>query len=432
MAEEFLSCAGLFVTLAACPQPQQHYNAFGQFTLSSSPRPRAPRMNLHEYQAKALLRAAGVSVPASALVTQLSDLDAQAEQLGAPWVLKAQLHSGGRGKAGGVALLDSLEALRTRAAALLGSRLVTHQTGAAGLPVSALLLEKPTAIARELYLAVLVDRAAARVAFMASAAGGMNIEEVAASTPEQIISLHVDPVAGLQPYQCRRVGFALGLSGTQLRELQGIMQALYDLLLRADASLIEINPLVVTSDGNLMALDAKINLDSNALYRHADLLALRDLSQEDAREAAAAEHELNYISLDGTIGCMVNGAGLAMATMDLVKLQGGSPANFLDVGGGATAARVAEAFKLILSDSKVRAVLVNIFGGIVRCDLIAEGIIAAVKEVGIQVPVVVRLEGTNAPQGLALLDQSGLTITTAADLTEAAQAVVALAQGARA
>ena len=262
---------------------------------------------------------------------------------------------------------------------------------------------------------------------MASVAGGMNIEEVATATPEKIVTIYVDPVVGLQPYQCRRVAFAYGLEGAQVRELQAIMQALYQLFIDKDASLVEINPLVVDKEGRLLALDAKINLDDNALYRHPELVELRDLSQEDAREAAAAEHQLNYISLDGAIGCMVNGAGLAMATMDLVKLHGGEPANFLDVGGGTTAERVAEAFKLILSDANVRAVLVNIFGGIVRCDEIAKGIIAAVTEVGIEVPVVVRLEGTNAPQGLEMLDRSGLNLETAEDLTEAARKVVALA-----
>ena len=290
-----------------------------------------------------------------------------------------------------------------------------------------MLVEKPTGIARELYMGALVDRAAKRIAFMVSVAGGMNIEEVAAETPEKIVTIHVDPAAGLQPYQCRRMAFALGLESTQVREFQGIAFGLYRLFLDQDVSLVEINPLVVTDEGHLLALDAKINIDDNALYRQPELVAMRDISQEDAREAAAAEHDLNYISLDGTIGCMVNGAGLAMATMDLVKLHGGDPANFLDVGGGTTAERVTEAFKLILSDSKVKAVLVNIFGGIVRCDLIAEGIINAVREVGIEVPVVVRLEGTNAPQGLQMLDDSGLNLETAEDLTEAARKVVAMA-----
>jgi succinyl-CoA synthetase beta subunit len=341
--------------------------------------------------------------------------------------MKAQVHAGGRGKAGGVVVVDSLEAARVAAGRLLGTRLVTKQTGPKGLRVSSVLVEAPTAAARELYLSLLVDRGSRRVLIMASPAGGMDIEEVAATAPERIHTVHVDPAAGLQPYQCRRLGFGLGLDAAQQKQFQQILFALYRLFLDCDASLVEINPLVVTPEGDLLALDAKINLDDNALYRHADLLALRDVSQEDPREAASKEHDLNYITLDGTIGCMVNGAGLAMATMDLVQLHGGQPANFLDVGGGTTAARVAEAFKLILSDPKVRAVLVNIFGGIVRCDLIAEGIIAAVREVGIAVPVVVRLEGTNAPEGLRLLEASGLALQTAADLTEAAEKVVAAA-----
>ena len=291
-----------------------------------------------------------------------------------------------------------------------------------------LLIEEPTAIARELYLGALVDREARQVVFMASAAGGMDIEEVAASTPERILTTRVHPAAGLQPFQCRRIGFGLGLDPKQVKALQGIMGGLYRLFTDCDASLLEVNPLVVTQAGDLIALDAKINLDDNALYRHPELMALRDATQEDPREAEARAWELNYISLDGNIGCMVNGAGLAMATMDLVQLHGGSPANFLDVGGGATAERVAEAFKLILSDTKVAAVLVNIFGGIVRCDLIAEGIMQAVREVGVSVPVVVRLEGTNAPQGLAMLAASDLPVVTAASLAEAADKVVAAAQ----
>jgi succinyl-CoA synthetase beta subunit len=288
-------------------------------------------------------------------------------------------------------------------------------------------VEETSDIARELYMSVLVDRQARRVLFMGSVAGGMNIEEVAAETPEKIFSVHVDPIVGLQPYQCRRMAFALGLEGAQVKELSSTMVGLYRLFTDCDASLVEINPLVVTGDGHLIALDAKVNLDDNALMRHGDLVAFRDITQEDEREAKAKEHDLNYISLDGTIGCMVNGAGLAMATMDLVKLHGGAPANFLDVGGGTTAERVTEAFKLILSDTKVAAGLVNIFGGIVRCDLIAEGIINAVREVGIQVPVVIRLEGTNAEQGLKMLNDSGLSLETASDLTDAAQQVVAAA-----
>lgn len=385
-------------------------------------------MNLHEYQSKALFRDYGIPVPPGEVADNPQAAREAAQRLGGSrWVVKAQVHAGGRGKGGGIALVDSLDRVEAESSRLLGGRLVTPQTGAEGLPIHRVLIEAPTAIARELYLGLLVDRAARRVRVMASAAGGMSIEEVAAETPEKIHSVLVDPVAGLQPYQGRLLGFALGLEGEQIRLFSRILQGLYHLFLERDASLLEINPLVVAEDGALLALDAKINLDDNALYRQPQLTALRDISQEDEREARAKEHDLNYISLDGTIGCMVNGAGLAMATMDLVQLHGGTPANFLDVGGGATAARVAEAFKLILSDPKVRAVLVNIFGGIVRCDLIAEGIIAAVREVGIQVPVVVRLEGTNAAQGLALLAESGLALETASDLTEAAKQVIAAA-----
>jgi succinyl-CoA synthetase beta subunit len=339
------------------------------------------------------------------------------------------VHAGGRGKAGGVVLVDSLDQVESEASRMLGSMLATKQTGEPGLPINTVLIEEPTDIDRELYLSVLVDRESRKVLFMASQAGGMNIEEVAEETPEQIHTITIDHAAGLQPYQCRKLAFALALEGQQIKDFQKFMFGLYNMFVESDASLVEINPLVVTKAGDLIALDAKINLDSNALYRNPDLLALRDVTQEDAREAAAAEHDLNYITLDGNIGCMVNGAGLAMATMDLVQLKGGAPANFLDVGGGTTAERVAEAFKLILSDDKVEAVLVNIFGGIVRCDLIAEGIIAAVKEVGVNVPVVVRLEGTNAQQGLDILANSGLAITTAADLSEAAEQVVAVAKG---
>jgi succinyl-CoA synthetase beta subunit len=385
-------------------------------------------MNLHEHQSKTLFATHGIPVPRGQVAATAAAAEAAARGLsGERWVVKAQVHAGGRGKGGGVVLTDSPEAVAREAARLVGSRLVTKQTGADGLPVGQVLVEQPTAIARELYLSLLVDRAARRVLIMASPDGGMDIEEVAATTPERIFTAHVDPAAGLQPYQCRRLGFGLGLAAEQIRPFQQILFALYRLFTDCDASLVEINPLVVTQAGDLVALDAKINLDDNALYRHPDLLALRDVSQEDEREAKAKEHDLNYITLDGNIGCMVNGAGLAMATMDLVQLHGGQPANFLDVGGGTTAARVAEAFKLILSDAKVKAVLVNIFGGIVRCDLIAEGVIAAVKEVGIRVPVVVRLEGTRAAEGLRLLDESGLALQTAADLTEAAEKVVAAA-----
>jgi len=385
-------------------------------------------LNLHEFQAKRLFAGYRIPVPYGVAVESAEHaLEAARDIGGDRWVVKAQAHTGGRGKAGGVVLATSPEQVQEESKRMLAERLVTKQTGAAGLPVSYILVEEPSDIARELYLSVLVDRATRRVLIMASQAGGMNIEEVAAETPEKIVTTLIDPAAGLQAYQCRKLGFALGFEGDQIKQFQKILFALVELFHKEDASLVEINPLIVNSDGDLLALDAKINLDSNALYRHKDLLEMRDISQEDEREARAAEHDLNYITLDGNIGCMVNGAGLAMATMDLVKLHGGTPANFLDVGGGTTAARVAEAFKIILSDDKVKAVLVNIFGGIVRCDLIAEGIINAVREVGIEVPVVVRLEGTNAEQGLKMLDESGLNLETAHDLTEAAEKVVGAA-----
>jgi succinyl-CoA synthetase beta subunit len=385
-------------------------------------------MNLHEYQSKQLFHQYQIPIPRGVTVSTPEAVGGACAELGgARWVVKAQVHAGGRGKAGGVVLVDGPEAAEGEARRLLGSRLVTHQSGPAGLPVGTLLIEAPTLIARELYLSVLVDRESKQILFMASAAGGMDIERVAAETPERILLTRVHPAAGLQPYQVRRLGFGLGLEGGQIKALGRLMDGLYRLFTESDASLVEVNPLVVTESGELVALDAKVNLDDNALYRHPDLEALRDPTQEDPREAEAKAHELNYISLDGNIGCMVNGAGLAMATMDLVQLHGGTPANFLDVGGGATAERVSEAFKLILSDSKVRAVLVNIFGGIVRCDLIAEGIIQAVQEVHVGVPVVVRLEGTNASQGLQMLADSRLALETAASLAEAADKVVAAA-----
>ena len=385
-------------------------------------------MNLHEYQAKALFQRHGVAVPRGEVARSPDEARRAAQALGGSrWVVKAQVHAGGRGKAGGVVLCDDIAEVAAEAERLLSSRLRTHQSGADGLPVDCLLIEEPTEIARELYLGLLVDRAARRVAIMASAAGGMDIETVAAESPERLLLTHVHPSTGLMPWQCRRLGFGLGLDDVGRRALQAFLEGLYRLFTSSDASLVEINPLVVTPSGELIALDAKINLDDNALYRQPDLAALRDPNQEDPRELAAAAHQLSYISLDGNIGCMVNGAGLAMATMDLVKRHGGAPANFLDVGGGTTAERVAEAFKLILSDGKVRAVLVNIFGGIVRCDLIAEGIIRAVRDVNIGVPLVVRLEGTRAAEGLALLANSGLALDTAASLSEAADKVVAAA-----
>jgi succinyl-CoA synthetase beta subunit len=343
------------------------------------------------------------------------------------WVVKAQVHAGGRGKAGGVKIVQGLSALEQAVAAMLGARLVTHQTPPGGLPVSYVLIEPVSAVARELYLGAVIDRARERVVFMASAMGGMDIEQVAAAEPDKILTLAVDPVVGLQPYEWRQVGFELGLDMKLFPALSAVMGGLYKLFMEQDASLVEINPLVITAEGELLAVDAKITLDDNGVFRHPELLKLKDPSQENDKELIAQRHGLNYIPLDGTIACMVNGAGLAMATMDIIKLHGGEPANFLDVGGGTTAERVAEAFKLILSDEKVKAVLVNIFGGIVRCDLIAEGIIKAVEEVQVRVPVVVRLEGTNVAQGKAMLRDSRFAITTAEDLTDAAQKVVRLA-----
>jgi len=386
-------------------------------------------VNLHEFQSKRLFAGYKIPVPHGiAVETADAARDAANEMGGDRWVVKAQAHTGGRGKAGGVVVATSADEVATEAGRMLSNRLVTKQTGEAGLPVSFILVEEPSDIQRELYLSVLVDRETRKILIMASQAGGMNIEEVAEETPEKILTTTIDPAAGLQGYQCRQLGFGLGLEGDQMKQFAKLLSGLVTLFEKEDCSLVEINPLIVNGEGNLVALDAKINLDSNALYRHADLLEMRDISQEDAREAAAAEHDLNYITLDGNIGCMVNGAGLAMATMDVVKLHGGLPANFLDVGGGTTAARVAEAFKIILSDDKVKAVLVNIFGGIVRCDLIAEGIITAVKELGLDVPVVVRLEGTNAEKGREMLSRSGLNLIAAAGLTEAAQKVVEAAK----
>jgi succinyl-CoA synthetase beta subunit len=387
-------------------------------------------MNLHEYQAKEIFRSYGIPVPAGQLAASDEQaLEAASALGGSGWVVKAQVHAGGRGKAGGVKLVRSLEAVREAARQMLGRSLVTQQTGPQGLPVGHVYVESASAIAREIYLSLTLNRERSRIALIASAAGGMDIEEVARKSPEKILAVTIHPAAGLQGYQARELAFGLGLSGTQIGEFQSLAAALYRLYIDKDLSLVEINPLIVTAAGTLVALDAKINLDPNALFRHPELAALRDASQEDPMERRAASHELNYVSLDGNIACMVNGAGLAMATMDLIKLHGGAPANFLDVGGGATAERVTAAFELILSNSRVRAVLVNIFGGIVRCDLIAEGIIKAVQKVGVKVPVVVRLEGTNADKARELLAGSALTITPAADLTDAARKVVALARG---
>ena len=390
-------------------------------------------MNLHEYQSKRVFAEYGIPVPPGAVAASEAEAVAAARGLAGPvWVVKAQVHAGGRGKAGGVRLCHSAAEVGRAAAAMLGQRLVTRQTGAEGLPVSQVYVESGSAIARELYLSLLLDRDRGRIAFIGSAAGGMDIEAVAASEPQKILRADIDPAAGLQGYQCRRLAFGLGLAGAQLAEFERMARALYRLYLERDLGLIEINPLIVTKDGALVALDAKISVEANALYRQPELAALRDPSQEDAMERAAADHDLNYVSLDGNIACMVNGAGLAMATMDLIKLHGGAPANFLDVGGTATAERVTAAFRLILSNPRVRAVLVNIFGGIVRCDVIAEGIVQAVKEIGVGVPVIVRLEGTNADRARRTLAASALAITAAKDLTDAATKAVKQAGRSRA
>lgn len=383
-------------------------------------------MNLHEYQSKKLFAEYGIPVPKGIPAATADEAAKAAQELGGElWVVKAQVHAGGRGKAGGVKLAKTADEVRQYAADMLGTQLVTHQSGPEGLPVNIVYVEEGSDIDRELYLSMLIDRDVSQVSFIASAAGGMDIEQVAADTPEQIFTVAISPGAGLQPYQARQLAFGLGLDKSQSKQFADLIARLYRLFLECDASLVEVNPLIVTKAGDVIALDAKINIEENALFRHSRLNEMRDLSQEDETESAAAEHDLNYVSLDGDIACMVNGAGLAMATMDLIKLHGGEPANFLDVGGGATAERVAAAFKLILSNDKVTAILVNIFGGIVRCDLIAEGIISAVKEVGVNVPVIARLEGTNVEKGRQLLADSGLDIIAASDLTDAAQKAVA-------
>ncbi|MGA1375627.1 MAG: ADP-forming succinate--CoA ligase subunit beta [Steroidobacteraceae bacterium] len=386
-------------------------------------------MNLHEYQAKEVFSAYGIPVPAGRVAATPEEAVAAAEALGGQvWVVKAQVHAGGRGKAGGVKLARDTQTVREAAKAMLGTRLATKQTGPEGLPVDRVYVETGSAIEREIYLSLTLNREKGFIAMVGSAAGGMDIEEVAEHSPEKITTVNIHPAAGLQPYQCRRMAFALGFKDAQIAQFQKIAMPLYQLYLDKDASLLEVNPLIVTKTGDLVALDAKINIDANATYRQKALAAMRDTAQEDPMELQASQHDLNYVSLDGDIACMVNGAGLAMATMDLIKLHGGSPANFLDVGGGATAERVTVAFKLILSNPKVKAILVNIFGGIVRCDLIAEGVITAVKNVGVKVPVVVRLEGTNAEKAREMLASSGLKVIAAKDLTDAAQKVVAAAR----
>ncbi len=389
-------------------------------------------MNLHEYQGKALFADYGLPVSTGYAVDTPQDAVEAAEKIGGDmWVVKAQVHAGGRGKAGGVKLVKTTEEVGAFAEAWLGKNLVTYQTDENGQPVSKILVESCTDIAEELYLGAVLDRATQRIVFMASTEGGVEIEKVAEETPEKILKAIIDPLVGPQPYQGRELAFQLGLTGVQIKQFVQIFTGLANLFKEKDLALIEVNPLVITTEGNLHCLDAKVVVDSNALYRHPDLQAMRDPSQEDEREAHAAQWELNYVALDGNIGCMVNGAGLAMGTMDIVKLHGGAPANFLDVGGGATKERVTEAFKIILSDDNVKAVLINIFGGIVRCDLIAEGVIGAVEEVGVTIPVVVRLEGNNAELGQKVLADSGLNIIAATSLTDAAQQVVAAAGGAQ-
>ncbi len=382
-------------------------------------------MNIHEYQAKSVLQEFGLPVPKGYPAFSVDEAVAAAEKLGGPvWVVKAQIHAGGRGKGGGVKVVKSIEEVREEAGNILGMQLVTHQTGPEGKQVNRIYIEDGSQIARELYLSVLVDRATSRVAFIASTEGGMDIEQVAADTPEKIITITVDPATGISGFHGRDIAFGLKLEGDQIKQCSRLIGNLYRCFMQKDASLLEINPLVVTKDGNLVCLDAKMNFDSNALYRQAEIMEMRDLDEEDPAEIKASEYDLNYIKLDGQIGCMVNGAGLAMATMDIIKLYGSEPANFLDVGGGATTEKVTEAFKIILSDSNVQGILVNIFGGIMRCDVIAEGVVAAAREVSLEVPLVVRLEGTNVEKGKEIMKNSGLPIIAADDLDDAAKKIV--------
>ncbi|MEP3035132.1 MAG: ADP-forming succinate--CoA ligase subunit beta [Pseudoruegeria sp.] len=397
-------------------------------------------MNIHEYQAKALLRDYGAPVSDGRVVLKAEDAKTAAGEMDGPlWVIKAQIHAGGRGKgsfkeaeageAGGVRLAKSVEEAATEASRMLGRTLVTHQTGPAGKQVNRIYIEDGSGIETEMYLALLVDRQTSRVSFVCSTEGGMDIEEVEAATPEKILSFSVDPATGYQPYHGRRVAFSLGLKGKQVKECVALMGLLYKAFLEKDMEMLEINPLIVTDAGNLKVLDAKVSFDGNALYRHADIMALRDETEEDSKELEASKYDLNYIALDGEIGCMVNGAGLAMATMDIIKLYGAEPANFLDVGGGATKEKVTEAFKIITSDPQVKGILVNIFGGIMRCDVIAEGVVAAVKEVGLQVPLVVRLEGTNVEEGKAIINNSDVDVIAADDLKDGAQKIVKAVKG---
>jgi succinyl-CoA synthetase beta subunit len=387
-------------------------------------------MKIHEYQAKAVLARYGVPVPRGEVAASADEAAAAAARLGGRVVVKAQIHAGGRGKGGGIRVAADAEEARRIAGAMLGMRLVTEQTGPQGRLVSRVLVEEALAVARELYVGLVVDRASQRPVVMASAEGGVEIEQVAARAPERIVKAFVDPGVGLQPFQSRKLAFAIGLRGALVGRAVRLLEALYDAFRATDASLVEINPLVVTDAGALLALDAKMTLDDNALFRHPDLQELRDPAEEDPLEVEASRHGLNYIKLDGNIGCMVNGAGLAMATMDIIKLAGGEPANFLDVGGGANAEQIRHAFRILTADPHVRAVLINIFGGILRCDVLAAGLVAAVRELGVRVPVVIRMEGTNVDEGKRMLRESGLNFTTAETMAEAAEKVVALATAA--
>lgn len=397
-------------------------------------------MNIHEYQAKALLRSYGAPVSEGRIVLKAEDAKSAAGGMDGPlWVVKAQIHAGGRGKgtfkeadageAGGVRLTKSVQEAADEAKKMLGRTLVTHQTGPAGKVVNRIYIEDGAGIEKELYLALLVDRQTSQVSFVCSTEGGMDIEEVAASTPEKILSFSVDPATGYQAFHGRRIAFTLGLEGKQIKQCVALMDLLYKAFVEKDMEMLEINPLIVTDSGDMKVLDAKVSFDGNALYRHPDISELRDETEEDAKELEASKYDLNYITLDGEIGCMVNGAGLAMATMDIIKLYGAEPANFLDVGGGATKEKVTEAFKIITSDPNVKGILVNIFGGIMRCDVIAEGVVAAVKEVGLKVPLVVRLEGTNVAEGKAIINNSGLDVIAADDLKDGAQKIVKAVKG---
>ena len=389
-------------------------------------------MNIHEYQAKDVLRGFGVPVPKGKPAFTVEEAVTAAQELGGPvWVVKAQIHAGGRGKGGGVKVVKSIEEVKKEAQRILGMTLITHQTGPAGRLVKRLYIEDGSAIERELYLSALVDRATSRIAFIVSTEGGMDIEEVAHKTPEKIHTFQIEPAAGYSPYVGNEIAVALGLKGEQAKQIGKVVKSLYEAFLTKDMSLLEINPLVVTKDGNIICLDAKLNFDDNALYRHKDVQGLRDLDEEDPAEVEASKYDLSYIKLDGEIGCMVNGAGLAMATMDIIKLYGSEPANFLDVGGGASKEKVTQAFKIIVSDPNVKGILVNIFGGIMKCDIIAEGIIAAAKEISLSVPLVVRLEGTNVELGKQILAKSGLAITSADNLADAAEKVVKAVKGSK-